>query len=87
VSHLEGPAADQADVERPERLGRDQVTDLQVGGQTAAILMSLCASCKRLGVDVLADLKDGLDRISTHPASRIRELLPDHWQAIRAGPS
>jgi len=24
-----------------------------------------------------------LDRISTHPARRIEELLPDRWQALR----
>ncbi|MBV8558327.1 MAG: transposase domain-containing protein [Planctomycetaceae bacterium] len=45
--------------------------------------MSLCASCKRVGVDPLADLTDVLERISTHPMSRIDELLPDHWQALR----
>jgi hypothetical protein len=25
-------------------------------------------------------LRDVLDRISTHPARRIEELLPDRWQ-------
>ncbi|MGE5755168.1 MAG: transposase domain-containing protein [Planctomycetaceae bacterium] len=28
-------------------------------------------------------LRDVLDRISTHPARRIEELLPDRWQALR----
>jgi transposase len=53
------------------------------GGRTAAILMSLCASCKRVGVDPLAYLRDVLERISTHPARRIEELLPDCWHALR----
>jgi hypothetical protein len=26
-----------------------------------------------------------LDRISTHPAKRIDELLPDRWQELRRG--
>jgi hypothetical protein len=33
----------------------------------------------------LASLRDVLERISTHPASRIEELLPEHWQASRQG--
>jgi transposase len=53
------------------------------GGETAAVLMSLCTTCKTLGVDPQAYLRDVLDRISTHPARRIEELLPDRWQALR----
>jgi hypothetical protein len=29
-------------------------------------------------------LRDVLDRISTHPNSRIQELLPDQWKKLRA---
>jgi transposase len=53
------------------------------GGQTAAVLMSLCTTCKDLGIDPQAYLRDVLDRISTHPAKRIDELLPDRWQEVR----
>lgn len=53
------------------------------GGQTAAILISLCATCKSLGIDPQVYLRDVLDRISTHPAKRIDELLPDQWQKLR----
>jgi transposase len=53
------------------------------GGRTAAVLMSLCTTCKVLGIDPQAYLRDVLDRISTHPARRIEELLPDRWQALR----
>lgn len=49
------------------------------GGQTAAVLMSLCTACKNLGIDPQAYLRDVLDRISTHPVRRIEELLPDRW--------
>src|SRR5512133_412678 len=52
------------------------------GGQTAAVLMSLCTTCKNLGIDPQAYLRDVLERISTHPARRIEELLPDRWQAL-----
>ena len=58
----------------------------EVGGKTAAILMSLCATYRRVGIDPLAYLRDVLERISTHPASRIAELVPDQWRKIRAGP-
>lgn len=44
--------------------------------------MSLCTTCKNLGIDPQAYLRDALDRISTHPARRIEELLPDRWQAL-----
>jgi len=47
------------------------------GGKTAATLMSLCTTCKDLGIDAFAYLRDVLDRVSTHPNSRIEELLPD----------
>jgi transposase len=53
------------------------------GGETAAVLMSLCTTCKSLGIDPQAYLRDVLDRISTHPAKRIEELLPDRWQELR----
>lgn len=55
------------------------------GGATAAILFSLTETCKGLGVEPWAYLRDVLDRVSTHPASRIDELLPDRWEAIRRG--
>ena len=54
------------------------------GGETAATLISLCMTCKTHGVDPWAYLRDVLDRISTHPHSRIAELLPNRWQAVQA---
>ena len=45
--------------------------------------MSLCTTCKELEIDPQAYLRDVLDRISTHPARRIEELLPDRWRALR----
>jgi transposase len=49
------------------------------GGRTAATLMSLTSSCKALNVEPFAYVRDLLDRVSTHPNSRIAELLPDRW--------
>ncbi|MBV8231498.1 MAG: transposase [Planctomycetaceae bacterium] len=54
------------------------------GGRTAAILYSLAATCKGLGLDPFAFLRDVLDRVCTHPARRIAELLPDRWSKPEA---
>ncbi len=45
--------------------------------------MSLCTTCKELEIDLQAYLRDELERVSTHPASRIEELLPDRWKELR----
>lgn len=50
------------------------------GGRTAAILISVVQSCKLHGVEPWAYIRDVLDRVSTHPARRIEELLPDAWK-------
>jgi len=50
------------------------------GGRRAAVIYSLVASCKLCGIDPFAYLRDILTRISTHPASRIEELLPRNWK-------
>ncbi len=67
---------------RPIAVGRKNWLHLgsDGGGRTAAVLMSLIHSCKMYGVEPWAYLKDVLDRVSTHPASRIAELLPDAWK-------
>jgi transposase len=58
-------------------LGSDQ------GGRTAAVLFSFTATCKHLGIDAFAYLRDVLERLPTHPAERLEELLPHRWQAAR----
>ena len=52
------------------------------GAKRAAILYSLVASCKLCEVDPLIYLRDVLDRINTHPATRIAELLPHRWKEL-----
>jgi transposase len=71
---------------RPVAVGRKNWLHLgsDRGGRTAAVLMSLVQSCRSFGVEPFAYLRDVLDRVSTHPASRIAELLPDAWKASRS---
>jgi transposase len=68
---------------KPVALGRKNwlFAGSDEGGKTAATLMSLCTTCKDLGIDPLAYLRDVLDRVSTHPQNRIEDLLPDRWKA------
>ena len=54
------------------------------GGKTAAILFSFTSTCRRLGIDSFAYLRDLFERLPSHPAERLPELLPEHWQAARA---
>lgn len=61
-------------------VGRDN------GGQTAAVLFSFTATCKYLGIDSFAYLRDVLGRLPTHPAERLEELLPHRWQVLRGKP-
>ena len=53
------------------------------GGQTAAILTSFIATCKRLQINPFTYLRDIFHRISSHPAKRLEELLPDNWKAAQ----
>jgi transposase len=50
------------------------------GGKRAAVIYSLVASCKLCGIDPFVYLRDVLDRVSIHPASRIAELTPSGWK-------
>jgi transposase len=54
------------------------------GGERAAIHYSLISSCQLCGIDPFFYIKDVLDRINTHPASRIAELLPPNWKPLEA---
>ncbi len=49
-------------------------------GQRAAAIMSLIGSAKMNDLDPYAYLRDVLERLPTHPASRVAELLPHRWR-------
>ena len=49
------------------------------GAERATVLYSLVASCKELGINPAAYLKDVIERIPTHPARLIAELTPRGW--------
>jgi transposase len=66
---------------RPIALGRANwlfVGSLRAG-QRAAAIMSLIGSAKLNDLDPYAYLRDVLERLPTHPVSRIGELLPHRW--------
>ncbi len=48
-------------------------------GENLAGLYSLVATCEANDINPLEYLTDVLERVSTHPASRIDELLPHRW--------
>lgn len=54
------------------------------GGLSAAVLYSVAGTCRRLGLDPFAYLRDALRRIPALPMGRLDELLPDRWAAERA---
>jgi len=70
---------------RPIALGRKNwmFFGSENGGQTAAILMTFCATCRKLKINTWEYLKDVLQRINTYPMSKINDLLPDRWQKLR----
>ncbi|WDQ19227.1 transposase domain-containing protein [Rhodopirellula sp. P2] len=47
------------------------------GGQIAATLMSLIATCKLLGVDPSRCLRDLLSKLPSHQAGSLDKFLPD----------
>jgi transposase len=53
------------------------------GGRTAAVLYSFTATCKLLGIDSFAYLRDVFERLPSHPPDRLEELLPHNWKAAR----
>ena len=53
------------------------------GGERAAMMYSLIQTCRLNEVDPLAWLTDVLARIADLPQSRLHELLPWNWKALR----
>jgi len=53
------------------------------GGKTAATLMSLIETCKRLSINPFEYLKDVLTRFPSAKTSQIDDFLPDRWLQLR----
>jgi transposase len=73
---------------RPVALGRSNwlFAGSFRAGQRAANVMSLIQSAKLNGHNPYHYLKDVLERLPTHPASRLNELLPQKWQVAQSQP-
>ena len=54
------------------------------GGIAAAVIMSLTRTCRNLRLNPWLYFKDVLDRLPTHPADRMHELIPVNWQCSEA---
>ena len=68
---------------RPLAIGRKNwlFAGSEIAGRRGAAIMSLIHSAKLNGHDPQAYLKDVLERLPTHKAKDIDELLPHRWQA------
>lgn len=66
---------------RPIAVGRKNwsFAGSDAGGHRAAVIYSVIASCRRHGIDPYVYIADVLERVSTHPANRVSELLPGRW--------
>ncbi|MFN0068745.1 MAG: IS66 family transposase [Limisphaerales bacterium] len=75
---------------RAVALGRNNwgVVGSEAGGRTAAVLYSVVGTCKHLGIDPFAYLRDalpGLFALGDEPtAEQLAEWLPDRWLLRRA---
>lgn len=52
------------------------------GGKAAALYLGLIQSCRKNDVNPWKYFNDILHRIMSHPANRLRELLPDQWRPM-----
>ena len=50
-------------------------------GQNLAVLQTICHTCLLHDVNPYEYIKDVLVRVSSHPASKLDELLPQNWQS------
>jgi transposase len=67
---------------RPNALGRKNYlfAGLHESAQRAAMFYSFFGTCKKHNVNPFEWLRDVLERIPTHKANKLTELLPQNWQ-------
>jgi len=66
---------------RPLALGRKNWLFLgsEVGGEAAAVILSLVQTCKALNINSREYLEDVMRRLMSHSSQRLSELLPHNW--------
>ena len=71
---------------RPIPMGKRNwlFTSTEVGARRVGIIQSLLVTCRLHGVEPYTYLVDVLQRISEHPAKRVRELTPRMWKSLFA---
>jgi len=69
---------------RPLALGRKNwlFAASDRGARATALYLGLIQSCKAFSVNPWEYFNDMLRRIMSHPATRLRELLPDQWEPL-----
>ena len=72
---------------RPVAIGRKNYlfAGSHEAAKRSAMLYSLMGTCKLHEVNPFIWLKDVLQRIATHPISKIEDLLPHNWKPITIG--
>lgn len=66
---------------RPLAIGRKNwlFVGNEVGGEAAAIILTLVQSCRALKINPREYLEDIMRRLMAHNAQKLYELLPDKW--------
>ena len=54
----------------------------EFGARQVGIVQSLIVTCRLHGIDPYDYLVDVLQRVGTHPASRVAELIPRNWKTL-----
>lgn len=70
---------------RPLALGRKNwlFVGNEIGGEAAAVILSLIQTCRNLGINSQDYLEDIMKKIMSHSAKKLSELLPDQWANSR----
>jgi transposase len=59
----------------------------EAAAKRTAVLLSLVNTCKAHQINPYEYLRDVIERVSTHPMSRIDELTPREWKRLRQQPT
>lgn len=79
-SRLDNNVAERA--VRPIALGRKNwlFVGADVGGEAAAIILTLVQTCRALEINPREYLEDVMRRLNSYPAKQVHELLPANWK-------